>query len=111
MKVRLEQPRRAPAPGPHVRRRGADGRAPERAGRAAAGGGGQARPRRQRNAPGCSWRTGVRSGSSPSRRDSIGGLDIEVSGREPKARPSSTGPFQALRDLKDGQSVRIRTSP
>jgi len=40
----------------------------------------------------------------------IGGLDIEVSGVN-EGTAVVTGPFQALRDLQDGQSVRIRTSP
>ena len=40
----------------------------------------------------------------------IGGLDIEVSGVN-EGTAVVTGPFQALRDLKDGQAVRIRTSP
>jgi len=39
----------------------------------------------------------------------IGGLDIEVSGVS-EGTPIVTGPFQALRDLKDGQAVRVRTS-
>ena len=39
----------------------------------------------------------------------IGGLDIEVSGVN-EGTPVVTGPFQALRDLKDGQAVRARTS-
>ena len=39
----------------------------------------------------------------------IGGLDIEVSGVN-EGTPVVTGPFQALRDLKDGQAVRTRTS-
>jgi len=39
----------------------------------------------------------------------IGGLDIEVSGVN-EGTAVVTGPFQALRDLKDGQAVRIRTS-
>ena len=39
----------------------------------------------------------------------IGGLDIEVSGVE-RRHAVVTGPFQALRDLKDGQAVRTRTS-
>ena len=36
----------------------------------------------------------------------IGGLDIEVSGLN-EGTAVVTGPFQALRDLKDGQAVRI----
>jgi len=36
----------------------------------------------------------------------IGGLDIEVSGLDEGA-PVVTGPFQALRDLQDGQAVRV----
>ena len=39
----------------------------------------------------------------------IGGLDIEVSGVD-EGTPVVTGPFQALRDLKDGQAVRARTA-
>jgi HlyD family secretion protein len=39
----------------------------------------------------------------------IGGLDIEVSGVA-EGTSVVTGPFQALRDLKDGEAVRIRTS-
>jgi HlyD family secretion protein len=39
----------------------------------------------------------------------IGGLDIEVTGVNEGA-VVVTGPFQALRDMKDGQAVRIRTS-
>jgi len=39
----------------------------------------------------------------------IGGLDIEVSGVS-EGTAIVTGPFQALRDLKDGQAVRVRTS-
>jgi hypothetical protein len=39
----------------------------------------------------------------------IGGLDIEVSGLN-EGTPVVTGPFQALRDLKDGQAVRTRTA-
>ena len=39
----------------------------------------------------------------------IGGLDIEVSGID-EGTPVVTGPFQALRDLKDGQAVRARTA-
>jgi HlyD family secretion protein len=39
----------------------------------------------------------------------IGGLDIEVSGVN-EGTAVVTGPFQALRDLKDGQAVRIRAS-
>ena len=39
----------------------------------------------------------------------IGGLDIEVSGVN-EGTPVVTGPFQALRDLKDGQAVRARTA-
>ena len=39
----------------------------------------------------------------------IGGLDIEVSGVS-EGTAVVTGPFQALRDLKDGQAVRVRTS-
>jgi HlyD family secretion protein len=39
----------------------------------------------------------------------IGGLDIEVSGVS-EGTVVVTGPFQALRDLKDGQAVRVRTS-
>ena len=35
----------------------------------------------------------------------IGGLDIEVAG-VPDGTPVVTGPFQALRDLQDGQAVR-----
>ncbi len=38
----------------------------------------------------------------------IGGLDIEVTGID-EGTPVVTGPFQALRDLKDGQAVRART--
>ena len=37
----------------------------------------------------------------------IGGLDIEVSGVS-EGTAIVTGPFQALRDLKDGQAVRVR---
>jgi HlyD family secretion protein len=37
----------------------------------------------------------------------IGGLDIEVSGLN-EGTAVVTGPFQALRDLKDGQAVRVR---
>jgi HlyD family secretion protein len=40
----------------------------------------------------------------------IGGLDIEVSGVK-DGTVIVTGPFQALRDLKDGQAVRVRTTP
>jgi HlyD family secretion protein len=40
----------------------------------------------------------------------IGGLDIEVSGVN-DGTAVVTGPFQALRDLKDGQPVRIRKTP
>jgi HlyD family secretion protein len=40
----------------------------------------------------------------------IGGLDIEVSGVN-EGTAVVTGPFQALRDLKDGQAVRIRKTP
>ena len=39
----------------------------------------------------------------------IGGLDIEVSGVN-DGTAVVTGPFQALRDLQDGQAVRTRTS-
>jgi HlyD family secretion protein len=39
----------------------------------------------------------------------IGGLDIEVSGLN-EGTAVVTGPFQALRDLKDGQAVRTRTA-
>ena len=39
----------------------------------------------------------------------IGGLDIEVSGVE-EGTAIVTGPFQSLRDLKDGQAVRARTT-
>jgi HlyD family secretion protein len=39
----------------------------------------------------------------------IGGLDIEVSGVN-EGTVVVTGPFQALRDLRDGQAVRIRTA-
>ncbi|MFO7695100.1 MAG: efflux RND transporter periplasmic adaptor subunit [Vicinamibacterales bacterium] len=39
----------------------------------------------------------------------IGGLDIEVSGVD-EGTPVVTGPFQALRDLQDGQAVRTRTA-
>ncbi len=39
----------------------------------------------------------------------IGGLDIEVSGVN-DGTAVVTGPFQALRDLSDGQAVRTRTS-
>jgi HlyD family secretion protein len=39
----------------------------------------------------------------------IGGLDIEVSGVK-EGTVVVTGPFQALRDLKDGQPVRARTT-
>jgi hypothetical protein len=35
----------------------------------------------------------------------IGGLDIEVSGIT-EGTPIVTGPFQALRELQDGQAVR-----
>jgi hypothetical protein len=35
----------------------------------------------------------------------IGGLDIEVSGVN-DGTPIVTGPFQALRELQDGQAVR-----
>jgi len=38
----------------------------------------------------------------------IGGLDIEVSGVEDGA-VVVTGPYQALRDLQDGQAVRVRS--
>jgi multidrug efflux pump subunit AcrA (membrane-fusion protein) len=38
----------------------------------------------------------------------IGGLDIEVTG-VPEGTRVVVGPFQALRDLRDGQAVRIRT--
>jgi HlyD family secretion protein len=37
----------------------------------------------------------------------IGGLDIEVTGLN-DGTPVVTGPFQALRELKDGQAVRIQ---
>ena len=37
----------------------------------------------------------------------IGGLDIEVSDLT-EGTPIVTGPFQALRDLQDGQAVRVR---
>jgi len=37
----------------------------------------------------------------------IGGLDIEVTGLH-DGMPVVTGPFQALRELKDGQAVRIQ---
>jgi HlyD family secretion protein len=40
----------------------------------------------------------------------IGGLEIEVSGVE-EGMAVVTGPFQALRDLQDGQAVRIRAAP
>jgi len=40
----------------------------------------------------------------------IGGLDIEVSGLDAGA-VVVTGPFQALRDLQDGASVRVRATP
>ena len=40
----------------------------------------------------------------------IGGLDIEVSGIDEGA-VVVTGPFQALRDLQDGASVRVRATP
>ena len=39
----------------------------------------------------------------------IGGLDIEVSGVE-EGTVIVTGPYQALRDLKDGQAVRARAT-
>ncbi len=39
----------------------------------------------------------------------IGGLDIEVSGVN-DGTPVVTGPYQALRDLQDGQAVRVRAS-
>jgi hypothetical protein len=39
----------------------------------------------------------------------IGGLEIEVLGVE-EGMAVVTGPFQALRDLKDGQAVRIRAA-
>jgi len=39
----------------------------------------------------------------------IGGLDIEVSGVD-EGTAVVTGPFQALRDLKDGQAVRARAA-
>ena len=39
----------------------------------------------------------------------IGGLDIEVTGID-EGTAVVTGPFQALRDMKDGQAVRARTS-
>lgn len=39
----------------------------------------------------------------------IGGLDIEVSGVADGASVV-TGPFQALRDLKDGQAVKVRAA-
>lgn len=38
----------------------------------------------------------------------IGGLDIEVSGLD-EGTPVVVGPFQALRELKDGQTVRPRS--
>lgn len=38
----------------------------------------------------------------------IGGLDIEVTGLN-EGVPVVTGPFQALRELKDGQAVRTQT--
>jgi hypothetical protein len=37
----------------------------------------------------------------------IGGLDIDVTGLN-DGTPVVTGPFQALRELKDGQAVRIQ---
>jgi HlyD family secretion protein len=39
----------------------------------------------------------------------IGGLDIEVSGLK-DGTPVVVGPFQALRDLKDGQAVRVQAA-
>jgi len=39
----------------------------------------------------------------------IGGLDIEVTGLN-DGTPVVTGPFQALRELKDGQAARIQAS-
>jgi phosphohistidine swiveling domain-containing protein len=39
----------------------------------------------------------------------IGGLDIEVTGLN-DGTPVVTGPFQALRELKDGQAVRIQAA-
>ena len=39
----------------------------------------------------------------------IGGLDIEVAGVN-DGTPVVTGPYQALRDLQDGQAVRIRAT-
>jgi hypothetical protein len=43
----------------------------------------------------------------PVRTGLIGGLDIEVTGLN-EGVSVVTGPFQALRELRDGQAVRVQ---
>ena len=79
VKVRLDCRRSALAPGPDVRRRDPDGRAPERARRPAAGGRDAGRHGRPR-ARGRVRRDGRTVRFQPVTTGLIGGLDIEVSG-------------------------------
>ena len=108
VKVRLDTADRRLRPGLTCDAENPDGRTPERPRRAAAG-------RRDAGRRDGTERAGVFVANGrtvrfqPVTTGLIGGLDIEVAGVD-DGTPVVIGPFQALRDLQDGQAVRIRAT-